>query len=208
MAGTAPADSFTQQAFEQVALANGCQLVNDAGEITLNSPECQESFAYYTDLIKKTSVKGNQDADTTRATYFAGDAAMVIWSSFLLDELAGLRNDALPTCDQCKTDPTWLAENTGIVTDSAGTERRRTGRVRRDRLLERAPGRLAQGQGSRHLHDERRLPGLAGHLAGGQGPDPDGDGGESAGVRRRLEQARNRSRQEGVAVRRLLRRRR
>ena len=37
---------------------------------------------------------GNQDADTTRATYFAGDAAMVIWSSFLLDELAGLRNDA------------------------------------------------------------------------------------------------------------------
>jgi multiple sugar transport system substrate-binding protein len=120
VAGTAPADSFTQQAFEQVALANGCQLVNDAGQITLNSPECQESFAYYTELIKKTSVKGNQDADTTRATYFAGDAAMVIWSSFLLDELAGLRKDALPTCDQCKTDPAWLAENTGIVTTLQG----------------------------------------------------------------------------------------
>jgi multiple sugar transport system substrate-binding protein len=71
-------------------------------------------------LIKKTSVPGNQDADTTRATYFAGNAAMVIWSSFLLDELAGLRKDALPTCPQCKSDPQWLAKNTGILTDLQG----------------------------------------------------------------------------------------
>ena len=120
VAGTAPADSFTQQTFEQVALANGCQLVNDAGDITLNSPQCQEAFTFYADLIKNSSVKGNQDADTTRATYFAGDAAMMIWSSFLLDELAGLRSDALPTCDKCKDDPTWLAENTGIVTTMQG----------------------------------------------------------------------------------------
>lgn len=120
VAATAPADSFTQQTFEQVAVANGCQLVNDAGDILLNSPACQESFGFYADLIKNASVKGNQDADTTRATYFAGDAAMVLWSSFLLDELAGLRNDALPTCDECKDNPTWLAENTGIVTALQG----------------------------------------------------------------------------------------
>ena len=94
VAATAPADSFTQQSFEFVAVANGCQLVDDSGNITLNSPACQETFNFYANLIKETSVAGNQDADTTRATYFAGDAAMVIWSSFLLDELAGLRNDA------------------------------------------------------------------------------------------------------------------
>jgi len=45
---------------------------------------------------------------------------MVIWSSFLLDELAGLRNDALPTCPQCKKDPQWLANNTGILTQMQG----------------------------------------------------------------------------------------
>ena len=28
---------------------------------------------------------------------------MIIWSSFLLDELAGLSNDARPTCPQCTT---------------------------------------------------------------------------------------------------------
>ena len=136
VAGTAPADSFTQQAFEQVALANGCQLVNDAGNITLNSPQCQESFAYYTDLIKKTSVKGNQDADTTRATYFAGDAAMVIWSSFLLDELAGLRKDALPTCDQCKSDPGLAGREHRHRHHFAGTERARD----RPRTARSSPG--------------------------------------------------------------------
>ena len=58
--------------------------------------------------------------DTTRATYFAGKAAMMVWSPFLLDELAGLRNDALPTCPQCKTDPAFLAKNSGIVTAIKG----------------------------------------------------------------------------------------
>jgi multiple sugar transport system substrate-binding protein len=120
VAATAPADSFTQQTFEFVAVANGCQLVDDGGNITLNSPQCQETFDFYGNLIKEYSVPGNQDADTTRATYFAGDAAMVIWSSFLLDELAGLRSDALPTCAQCKEDPLWLAQNTGILTEMQG----------------------------------------------------------------------------------------
>lgn len=120
VAATAPADTFTQQTFEQIALANGCQLVNDAGDVTLNSPQCQQAFDFYGGLMRKSSVPGNQDADTTRATYFAGDAAMTIWSSFLLDELAGLRNDAMPTCDQCKKDPKWLADNTGIVTALQG----------------------------------------------------------------------------------------
>jgi multiple sugar transport system substrate-binding protein len=120
VAATAPSDSFTQQTFEWVALANGCQLVDDAGNVTLNSPQCVEAFNFYGPMMKDSSVPGNQDADTTRATYFAGDAAMVIWSSFLLDELAGLRNDALPTCPKCKSDPTWLAENTGVVTNLQG----------------------------------------------------------------------------------------
>ncbi|HEX3198724.1 MAG TPA: extracellular solute-binding protein, partial [Propionibacteriaceae bacterium] len=120
VAATAPSDSFTEQTFEWVALANGCQLVDDSGNITLNSPQCQEAFNFYGPMIKDSSVPGNQDADTTRATYFAGDAAMVIWSSFLLDELAGLRNDALPTCPQCKKDPQWLAKNTGILTQMQG----------------------------------------------------------------------------------------
>ena len=45
---------------------------------------------------------------------------MIIWSSFLLDELAGLRKDALPTCPECRRDKTFLAENSGVVTAITG----------------------------------------------------------------------------------------
>ncbi|SCG56566.1 carbohydrate ABC transporter substrate-binding protein, CUT1 family [Micromonospora echinaurantiaca] len=119
-AATAPGDVFTQQTFEHLALANNCQLTDDSGAVKLDSPECVEAFRFYGDLMRNWSVKGGQDVDTTRATYFAGKAAMLVWSPFILDELAGLRNDAKPTCPQCQADPTFLAKNSGFVTGIQG----------------------------------------------------------------------------------------
>src|SRR5215212_3299651 len=115
-------DSFTQQTFEYLAVANGCQLTNQAGAITLTSKPCVDTFQFYVDLLRTGSVQGPQDADTTRAAYLAGKAAMVIWSSFLLDELAGLSNDARPTCPQCHADPSFLATNSGVVTAIKGPD--------------------------------------------------------------------------------------
>jgi multiple sugar transport system substrate-binding protein len=120
VAATKAADAFTQQTFEYFALANGCQLTDDQGNIQLTSPQCVQTFKFYGDLINNGSSKGGQDADTTRAAYFAGKSAMIVWSSFLLDELAGLRNDALPTCPQCRADKAWLADNSGVVTAITG----------------------------------------------------------------------------------------
>jgi multiple sugar transport system substrate-binding protein len=119
---TTPGDTFTQQSFEYLAQANGCELVGDDEKVTLNSPQCVRAFDLYGKLARDYSVKGNQDVDSTRATYFAGKAAMIIWSSFLLDELAGLRNDALPSCAQCKADKAWLAKNSGVVTGIKGPD--------------------------------------------------------------------------------------
>jgi multiple sugar transport system substrate-binding protein len=111
---------FVQQTFEYFAVANGCDVTDDEGNVTIDSPQCVETFEFYTDLVTNGSVTGAQDADTTRAAYFAGDAAMIVWSSFLLDELAGLRDDALPTCAECADDPLFLAENSGVVTAIQG----------------------------------------------------------------------------------------
>jgi multiple sugar transport system substrate-binding protein len=47
---------------------------------------------------------------------------MVVWSSFILDEMAGLRNDALPTCPECASDPAFLAKNSGVVTAISGPD--------------------------------------------------------------------------------------
>ena len=120
VAATKAGDSFTEQTFEYFALANGCQLTDDQGNIQLTSPQCVATFKFYDDMIKNGSAKGGQDVDSTRAAYFAGKAAMIVWSSFLLDELAGLRNDALPTCSECRSDKRFLSKNSGVVTAIKG----------------------------------------------------------------------------------------
>ena len=121
---TTAGDAFTQQTFEHIALANGCEMVDEEGRVALDSPPCVAAFAFYDDLIRNHSVKGAQDVDSTRATYFAGKAAMMIWSSFILDELAGLRDDAAPSCPQCAADPRFLADNTGVVAALQGPDAR------------------------------------------------------------------------------------
>ncbi len=118
---TAAGDGFTAETFEHVALAAGCQMTNDAGEVTFDSPECVEALRWYGDLASNYSVKGAQDVDSTRATYFAGRAAMMFWSPFLLDGMAGLRDDTKPTCQQCKQDVAYLAKNSGLVGPLAGS---------------------------------------------------------------------------------------
>ena len=122
VAATKAGESFTEQTFEYFALANGCQLTDDQGAIQLTSPQCVATFKFYDDLIKGGSAKGGQDVDTTRAAYLAGKAGMIVWSSFLLDELAGLRNDALPTCEQCRSDKRFLSDNSGVVTAISGPD--------------------------------------------------------------------------------------
>jgi multiple sugar transport system substrate-binding protein len=118
---TAPGDGFTAETFEHIALAQGCQLVDDGGNVTIDSPQCVEAFRLYGELAGKYSVKGNQDVDSTRGTYFAGRAAMMFWSPFLLDGMAGLRDDTKPSCPQCKEDPAFLAKNSGLVGPLTGT---------------------------------------------------------------------------------------
>lgn len=111
---TDPAGNFTQQTFESVALGNNCQLVDDDGAVTLDSPECTAAVELYTALAGDYSPAGIQDVASTRASYFSGQASMILWSTFLLDEMAGLRDDAAPSCEEC-VNSTYLAENSGIV---------------------------------------------------------------------------------------------
>ncbi len=112
---TAPGEQFTAESFEHVALAAGCQLVDDSGAVQLDSPRCREAFRVYVELARRYGPEGVQNVDTTRDTYFAGRAAMVFWSPFLLDAMAGLRDDAVPDCPECKRDRAFLARNSGLV---------------------------------------------------------------------------------------------
>jgi multiple sugar transport system substrate-binding protein len=68
---TKAGDGFTAETFEHVALAEGCQLVDDSGNVTFDTPECVNALRWYGDIASKYSVKGAQDVDYTRGTYFA-----------------------------------------------------------------------------------------------------------------------------------------
>lgn len=112
---------FTWQVFEHIALANGAQMVTADGEIVFDSPEMVEAIQFYADLMNN---YGQDESDwywlQTRATYLDGGCAMTIWSPFILDEMAGLRDSVLPTCPECADNPAFIAENTGVVSAISG----------------------------------------------------------------------------------------
>ncbi|MGI9395699.1 MAG: carbohydrate ABC transporter substrate-binding protein, partial [Boseongicola sp.] len=99
-------------------LANGVSPVGPDGVQALDEAKTIEVLDFYK-AIAKASPPGDLYWDQSRTLYFSGNAAMIIWSPFILDELAGLRDSAPPTIND---DPMTrdLAAATGIVTNFAG----------------------------------------------------------------------------------------
>ncbi|MGC9529823.1 MAG: ABC transporter substrate-binding protein [Candidatus Bipolaricaulaceae bacterium] len=119
--GTDPNQVFTQQVFEHFALSNGARLVNEAGEIDLTTPGFVAALQYYKLLATEFTPPGNIYWLQTRADFQAGKAAMIVWSPYILDELAGLR-DSVPVTAQFPSGTPPLHERVGIVTAIAGPD--------------------------------------------------------------------------------------
>jgi ABC-type glycerol-3-phosphate transport system substrate-binding protein len=113
----APDENFTAEVFEHIALATGCELVDDRGDVSLDTPSCRRAFEFYVALARDGARRsaGPTTRDTARDLYFAGRTAMIFWSPFVLDAMAGLRDDAKPSCPECRRDAAFLARNSGLV---------------------------------------------------------------------------------------------
>jgi multiple sugar transport system substrate-binding protein len=118
VAATKVDENFMSQVLEHVFLANGVSPVGPDGFQPLEVGPTVEVLEFYKAIVEA-SPEGELFWQQSRELYFAGRAAMIIWSPFILDELAGLRDSAPPTIND---DPTSrdLAERTGIVTNFAG----------------------------------------------------------------------------------------
>ncbi|WP_205648718.1 ABC transporter substrate-binding protein [Acuticoccus kandeliae] len=118
VAATKVDENFMSQVLEHVFLANGVSPVDSEGFAPLDEAKTVEVLEFYKALADA-SPPGDLYWAQSRELYFAGKAAMIIWSPFILDELAGLR-DAAPVT--ITSDPTSreLAQKTGIVTRFAG----------------------------------------------------------------------------------------
>ena len=114
--GTDPTQAYTQQVFEQFALSNGCRLVDNSGQVNLSTPQCVNVLEFYKQLVSQFSPPGDIYWLQTRQDFQAGITSMIVWSPFILDELAGLRDEAPVTAE---LDPP-LHKRVGIVTAFSG----------------------------------------------------------------------------------------
>ncbi|KAA8607166.1 bicyclomycin resistance protein [Salipiger aestuarii] len=118
VAATKVDEDFMSQVLEHVFLANGVSPVGPDGFQPLDEAKTTEVLEFYK-AIATASPPGDLYWDQSRTLYFSGNAAMIIWSPFILDELAGLRDSAPPTITDDPTS-TELASKTGIVTTFSG----------------------------------------------------------------------------------------
>lgn len=118
VAATKIDENFMSQVLEHVLLANGATPVGEEGFTGFDEKKLTEALEFYK-AIAKASPPGDLYWKQSRELYFAGKAAMIIWSPFILDELAGLRDSAPPTIND---DPTSgeLASKTDVVTTFSG----------------------------------------------------------------------------------------
>ena len=118
VAATKVDENFMSQVLEHVFLANGVSPVSADGFAPFDLTATTEVLDFYKKLAKA-SPPGELFWKQSREMYFAGKAAMIIWSPFILDELAGLRDSAPPTINSDPTSPE-LASKTAVVTTFGG----------------------------------------------------------------------------------------
>ena len=117
VAATKTDENFMSQVLEHVLVANGVNIVKKGGT-KKQGKALKNSLEFYKKLAKA-SPSGELYWKQSRELYFAGKTPMIIWSPFIMDELAGLRDSAPPTINSDPTSPE-LASKTGFITNFSG----------------------------------------------------------------------------------------
>ncbi|GAB2484561.1 extracellular solute-binding protein [Promicromonospora xylanilytica] len=112
--GTQSGTASGTEGIESVFQSAGCRLVTE-GAVTVDAPECTEAARHFKEL-RDSSVSGDYDVESARAAYLAGDAAMLLFSTHILDELANLDEAVPPSCKECADDPAFLAQSSDFIT--------------------------------------------------------------------------------------------
>jgi multiple sugar transport system substrate-binding protein len=84
--GTDPGQNYGHQIFEQVAISNDAWPFDADGNVTMNTPEMVEALRFYTDL-QRCAVEGPQYWRGAREAYELGQAGMLFYSTYIMDDL-------------------------------------------------------------------------------------------------------------------------
>jgi multiple sugar transport system substrate-binding protein len=84
--GTDPGQNYGHQVFEQVAMSNNAFPFDDAGNVTMNTPEMIEALEFYTSL-QTCAVPGPQYWRGAREAYELDQSGMLFYSTYIMDDL-------------------------------------------------------------------------------------------------------------------------
>ncbi|UOK58588.1 sugar ABC transporter substrate-binding protein [Bacillus sp. OVS6] len=74
---------FSEQAFSQFALSNNANVLDEKGELNIDTKEMRESLAYYQELAQYT-MPGSNDTTEVKDAFMNGTAPMALYSTYLL----------------------------------------------------------------------------------------------------------------------------
>ncbi len=84
--GSDPGQNYGQQIFEQVAISNNAWPFDEAGNVTMNTPEMVAALSFYT-ALQDCATPGPQYWRGAREAYEYDQAAMLFYSTYIMDDL-------------------------------------------------------------------------------------------------------------------------
>jgi multiple sugar transport system substrate-binding protein len=84
--GTDPGQNYPHQVFEQVAMSNEAWPFDEAGNVTMDTPEMVEALRFYTEL-QRCAMPGPQYWRGARESYELDQSGMLFYSTYIMDDL-------------------------------------------------------------------------------------------------------------------------
>ncbi|HFP9057073.1 TPA: extracellular solute-binding protein, partial [Enterococcus faecium] len=93
--------TMSEQAFSQFALSNGANVLDDEGEVTIDTEKMREALSFYQNLSQYT-MPGSNDVTEIKDAFMNGTAPMAIYSTYILPSVYEAGNSenigfAIPT---------------------------------------------------------------------------------------------------------------
>ncbi len=115
--GTDPGQNYGHQVFEQVAMSNNAWPFDDAGNVTMNTPEMIEALDFYASL-QDCAVPGPQYWRGAREAYELDQSGMLFYSTYIMDDLVD--GSGLEAGGNVEIPVESLAANTGFASTMEG----------------------------------------------------------------------------------------
>lgn len=115
--GTDTGQNYGHQVFEQVAMSNNAWPFDEAGNVTMNTPEMIEALAFNADL-QRCALPGPQYWRGARESYELDQSGMLFYSTYIMDDLVD--GSGLEAGGNVEIAVEDLALNTGFASEMVG----------------------------------------------------------------------------------------